>query len=260
MKKLLFGLILCMAISATSLANSPQFLWKPTSESNGKLVVLFPSGIRIEDVASVTVNGKFKPDSVQQTGANGDRIHARFNKPGKEFGKNIEVKVTTQNGKEFIWKVPDGDDRFEKISNVTSGGGGKTTGEKNTGLSDLIKAEAPKGAIRLTNEKQGTEEFVVKSTGEISVDAVLMTYGPAEMWIKDENDQTLLSWKRVDDSDPALLEVNGKVVEGSNVEIKPGDFTAQTQHVKIEVKEGQVLKAHLSGEFGKASSFLVIRE
>lgn len=260
MKKLFLTLILICAICSVSFANSPQFLWKPSSESNGKLVILFPSQIRLGTVQSITVNGKFKPDSTQQTGANGDRIHARYGKAGKDFGKNIEVKITTKAGKEFTWTVPNGKDRFEQISTVKTGDEGSSNDSNKTTFGDLIKAEAPKGAIRLTNENQGTEEYVVKADGEITVEAVLMTYGPAKMWIKDEDDKAILSWSRANDKDPAALEVNGKTIEGSNIEEKPGDFTAQPQKVKIEVKAGQVLKAHLSGEFGNAESFLVINE
>jgi len=56
----------------------------------------------------------------------------------------------------------------------------------------------------LTNADQGTKEYTVKAASELTVDAVLSTYGPAEMWIKDADGKELLSWKRSNDSDPAL--------------------------------------------------------
>ncbi|EKD82746.1 MAG: hypothetical protein ACD_39C01120G0001, partial [uncultured bacterium] len=84
--------------------------------------------------------------------------------------------------------------------------------------------------------------------------------GPAEMWIKDAEGKELLSWKRSNDSDPAKLMVNGQAIDASNVEVKPGDFTPSPQKVKIPVVAGQVLSAHLSGEFGNAESYLVINE
>ncbi len=130
----------------------------------------------------------------------------------------------------------------------------------NTTFGDLISAEAPEGAVKLTNQNQGTEEYTVKASGEITVDAMLSTYGPAEMWIKDQADKELLSWKRADDKDPAQLMVDGKAVEASNVEVAPGDYTPSAQKVKIKVEAGQVLKIHLSGDFGNAQSYLVINE
>lgn len=254
MKKALVTLTLLVLFASAVFANSPQFLWKPVSESNGKLVVLFPSQIRIEMVRSILINDKFKPSRTSQDGANGDRIHARFDKPGKDYGNNASVKLTTKSGEEFTWNIPRGKDRYEQISNV------KPTGSNNTSFGDLIQAEAPQGAIRLTNDNQGTAEYEVKADGEITVDCVLNTYGPAEMWIKDENDEVLLSWSRSNDKDPAQLMVNGSEVSGSNPEVKPGDFTPTPQKVKIEVSAGQQLKAHLSGQFGNAASYLVINE
>lgn len=256
MKKICASVLVFVLFAVVSvLANSPQFLWKPASESDGKLVVLFPFTIRLETVQSITVNGKDKPNRVTQDGANGDRIHARFGKPGSAYGKKAEVKLTTKSGKEYTWVIPDGKNRFEKITNITPEAGGE-----NSTFGDLIKAEAPQGAVRLTTQKTGTEEYTVKATGEITVDALLSTYGPAEMWIKDAEDKVLLSWNRANDKDPAKLIVGGQEIEASNTEVAPGDFTPSAQKVKIAVEAGQVIKAHLSGEFGNAESYLVINE
>lgn len=250
-----FLLVIALVIAASAaFAGSPQFLWKPVSESNGKLVVLFPSQLRIESVQSITINDQFRPSRTSQDGANGDRIHARFDKPGKDYGNKAIVKVTTKSGQEFTWTIPRGKDRYEQISNI------KPTGDNNSSFGDLIAAEAPEGAIRLTNDNQGTADYIVKADGEITVDCVLNNYGPAELWIKDENDEILLSWSRSNDKDPALLSVNGSEIAGSNTEVKPGDFTPTAQKVKIKVTAGQQLKAHLSGEFGNAQSYLVINE
>ena len=253
-KAVLSVLLLVLLVAGSAFANSPQFLWKPSSESDGKLVVLFPSAIRIETVESITINGLDKPYRVTQDGANGDRIHARFRRPGSTYGKKAEVKLTTKSGKDYTWIIPDGKNRFEKITSISP-----EAGADNSTFGDLIKAEAPQGAVRLTNQNQGTEEYTVKA-GEITVDAMLSTYGPAEMWIKDAEDNLLLTWKRANDKDPARLIVNGKEIEASNTEVAPGDFTPAPQKVKIPVEAGQVLKAHLSGEFGNAESYLVINE
>ncbi|EKD82926.1 MAG: hypothetical protein ACD_39C01002G0004, partial [uncultured bacterium] len=123
-----------------------------------------------------------------------------------------------------------------------------------------ISAEAPQGAVRLTNADQGTKDYTVKAASELTVDALLMTYGPAEMWIKDADGKELLSWKRSNDRDPAKLFVNGEAIDASNVEVKPGDFTPSPQKVKIPVTVGQAISAHLSGEFGAGESYLVINE
>ncbi|GEM_PF-4940462 len=60
-----------LVLATVLMANSPQFLWKPVSESNGNLVVLFPYQVRLESVQSISINDKFKPSKVTQDGANG---------------------------------------------------------------------------------------------------------------------------------------------------------------------------------------------
>ena len=76
------------------------FLYKPFSDSDGKLVVLTPESMA-GNVASVTVRG---PDgSVLATGipkgnGNGGRDHFRFDKPGSAFPPNVTVEVQLRDG------------------------------------------------------------------------------------------------------------------------------------------------------------------
>ncbi len=408
MKKFFAFLLVLAFLQIGTLSASQQFLWKPASENDGKLVVLFPSKLRIENVQAITVNGNVKPAKTSQTGANGDRIHARFSQAGQSFGKNVEVKVVTRSGETYTWTIPDGKNRFEKITDISTsagaggkkdkatgkagreviyrwtdrdrnpqlqfigswyfqhesayttkyqgkrdakgeavckpdltgkyeifasfratenrgtaakylidgklvrtenqrsvGGGGKHSekfpeillgvfeltsdsvvkmkaddgqsysftsfrfrpsdgavsevGENST-FGDLISAEAPQGVIRLTNDNQGTKEYTVQGSGELTVDALLSTYGPAELWICDAAGNEILGWRRRSDVDPAKLVVNGQEIAGSNVEVKPGDFTPVAQNVKIKVAAGETITAHLSGSFGNAGSYLVVNE
>ena len=84
------------------------FLWKPVSESNGNLVVLFPKDFT-ETFQSVTVNG----ESGNFSGfANGDRQHWRFSKSGAEYEAPAIVKAISMGG-ECEWVIPNPSERTE---------------------------------------------------------------------------------------------------------------------------------------------------
>ncbi len=93
---------------------SNQFLWKPTSDSDGKLVVLLPNSMR-GDVTSAAVTrgmqtidiGKFSGDE-----HNGMRPHFRFPKKGSEYGTNVQLVAMTSSGA-CSWTIPNGAERFE---------------------------------------------------------------------------------------------------------------------------------------------------
>lgn len=58
------------------------FLWKPISDSTGKLAVLYPENLG----RGCTVAGESGRDGGV---GNGDRWHARFSKPGAAYGDNV---------------------------------------------------------------------------------------------------------------------------------------------------------------------------
>lgn len=88
---------------ASTQASAGGFLWKPVSDSNGKLVVLLPSRYNGK-VSSVTVNGEKGSFSGI---ANGNRTHWRFSKPGAGYGSNVRVVAATSSGN-VTWTVPNG--------------------------------------------------------------------------------------------------------------------------------------------------------
>ena len=84
------------------------FLWKPISESNGNLVVLFPKEFT-ETFQSVTVNG----ESGNFSGfANGDRQHWRFSLPGGDYQSPATIIAESLNG-ECQWIVSNTSERAE---------------------------------------------------------------------------------------------------------------------------------------------------
>ena len=84
------------------------FLWKPESDSNGNLVVLFPKNFT-EKFQSVSVNGEL---GVFAAFANGNRQHWRFSKPGSNYEATAMVKAISMGG-ECEWVIPNPAERTE---------------------------------------------------------------------------------------------------------------------------------------------------
>lgn len=94
---------------------SGEFLWKPVSESDGKLVILLPSRYRGGVVNAVDVldaggrvieRGRFVGDT-----HNGNRPHYRFNMQGSRYGTNLTVRATLTAGGADTWQIPNGAQR-----------------------------------------------------------------------------------------------------------------------------------------------------
>ncbi|MFC1746092.1 hypothetical protein ACFL35_19020 [Candidatus Riflebacteria bacterium] len=252
-----FGIIIILASFFLSLfmesvqAGSPQFLWKPSSEGDGKLVVLFPSNYRIEKTKTCKVlfsGGYDKPVRYDQTGANGDRIHARFPRSGSSYGRNVKVILLLKNGRSVKWLIPNGSQRFEK-NGPGSGGSG--------GLDDTLggRDSAKKAKINLTSKKPGKKSYTLEKDEKLRVSACLRTFGKASLKVT-INGEEWITWKRSGDSDGSPLKVNGKKVGSSIYEENPGDFSAKASSHKYKGKAGDVLELSLKGHFGQAESYL----
>jgi hypothetical protein len=86
------------------------FLWKPISDSNGKLAIHASPADTV-----ITVNGETGQDF---SGGNGYENLARFSKPGCSYGKNVTVKLTNTKGVPYRFAgktaitIPDGCQRY----------------------------------------------------------------------------------------------------------------------------------------------------
>lgn len=98
--------------TATTSGGSEGFLWKPESESNGKLVVLLPASLRGK-VSSCTISGSFGSENGSFAGDthNGNRPHYRFSKHGSQYGTGITVSAKLNDGATRTWSIPNGANR-----------------------------------------------------------------------------------------------------------------------------------------------------
>ncbi len=91
------------------------FLFKPVSDSDGKLAVLLPERMtgRAESVVIKDATGNVL-DRGRFTGVgNGDREHLRFSKPGERYGQNVIVEITLKDGRKVQYQIPDPSKRHD---------------------------------------------------------------------------------------------------------------------------------------------------
>lgn len=86
---------------------SNEFLWKPVSESDGRLVVLTPNKYNglIDQVYVVTPDGQRVQGRFAGNQHNGQRGHFRFPQPGQAFPSGSYVLMTLDNGQTVQWGI-----------------------------------------------------------------------------------------------------------------------------------------------------------
>ena len=95
--------------STTQSVSAPAgFVWKPASESDGRLVILLPSELtgKAIDVSIISPNGKDLIATGRFSGvANGFRQHYRFDSSGGAFPDGSKVLVQLNNGTNFTVSI-----------------------------------------------------------------------------------------------------------------------------------------------------------
>ncbi len=105
------------------------FLYKPVSDSDGRLVVLLPPSVtgQIERVSLVNSNGKVIERGQFSGTANGGRDHFRFQRAGAKYPDNLEIRVTLITGKVMSYLIDETSKRQENstptVSNPNKGSG-----------------------------------------------------------------------------------------------------------------------------------------
>jgi hypothetical protein len=232
----------------------PTFLWKPVSESDGKLVVLFPSQYSLSSVDKVTIKGSF---GVEQPGralsvANGNRIHARFSKGGGSYGSNVSVILHFKSGGTRTWTVSDGSKRTTTTNagvaaGSTDGSTGGESGSSEASLGELLGTKGADALISLSGESPGSKKVTISEAGIIKARVNLRTYGAASLKIT-VNGETWVSWSRSSDSDSSKCMESGKEVADSIFEENAGDPSAKDVSLTREVKAGDVVEGMIEGQ------------
>jgi len=97
-----------------SLDGGGGFLWKPISESDGKLAILLPQ-LMAGMVEKLEIHSSLPPDENSKvatgdykTDSNGGRPTFRFDKPGDDYGNDLHVVAYNKDGTTATWSISDG--------------------------------------------------------------------------------------------------------------------------------------------------------
>lgn len=93
------------------------FLWKPTSDKNGDLVVLLPKRLtgKVQEVRVLSADGKKTLGKGKYSGVgNGDREHFRFSKPGSAYPDGSIVYIKLEDGTTRHLRINDTSRRIER--------------------------------------------------------------------------------------------------------------------------------------------------
>jgi len=116
----------------SSSTGSAGFLYKPNSDSDGKLVVLLPSKLSglIEGVKIYDPAGDLLESGRYSGNGNGGRDHYRFSKPGGDYPDGLTVEVTLSTKEKLKYVISESSQRDEdtKSSNGSTGTSGGPSG------------------------------------------------------------------------------------------------------------------------------------
>ncbi len=90
-----------------------KFAWKHISDKDGKLAVLVPEPLS-DNIKSVDIfdsSGKLVESGRYSKRTGDGRAVYRFEEPGPEYGKNLEVVISKKNGDTITYEIPDGSKR-----------------------------------------------------------------------------------------------------------------------------------------------------
>lgn len=103
------------SISGDQSSGSGPFLYKPTSDSDGKLVVLSPSSFADQvESARITKDGQVLDEGRWGGIGNGNRAHFRFSKPGSSYPDNLTLEFILKDGSTKTYEIADSSQRTEQ--------------------------------------------------------------------------------------------------------------------------------------------------
>lgn len=116
------------------------FLFKPVSESDGKLVVLLPSRLTglVSGVSLVGPDGQVIESGRYRGVGNGGREHFRFSKPGGQYGNGSTVQATLITGEIVRYLISNTSQRTENIS-ASGGSSSQSSNSSTSGSSNSAK-------------------------------------------------------------------------------------------------------------------------
>lgn len=90
-----------------------RFTWKHISDKDGNLAILLPTMLNglVKSVKIYSEDGELIETGGYSKHTGDNRAVYRFDEPGKEYGRNVDVVVTKKNGEELVYRVKNGGER-----------------------------------------------------------------------------------------------------------------------------------------------------
>ncbi len=112
------------------------FLFKPVSDSDGRLAILLPPNLagQVQSVSLVGPNGEIIESGRYSGNGNGGRDHYRFTKPGGQYPDGLTVLATLANGDLIRYIINKTSERNENVQPATQGGPGSNSGQSTLSL------------------------------------------------------------------------------------------------------------------------------
>lgn len=139
------------------------FLWKPESDSDGKLAVLLPTSLagQIQNVVLKDSNDTVLEEGRYAGNGNGGRDHYRFNAPGGSYPNNSVLQVTLKSGEVLEYLIDSTSSRLEDLvaggsdrSSETDEGSDDESSDPSSESTSAAKAEKPKGSNSGTSKTE----------------------------------------------------------------------------------------------------------
>lgn len=101
--------------NGTSFDGGTGFLFKPVSDTQGKLVVLTPEQLtgKVAGISLFDSSGKLVEKGLFSGVGNGEREHFRFTKAGSSYPDGLTVQVALKGGGSKSWYIPDPSLRYD---------------------------------------------------------------------------------------------------------------------------------------------------
>lgn len=153
------------------------FLWKPQSDNDKKLVVLFPTGFvgrhkeaYVIGADGVRENGKFSGES-----SNGNRVHYRFGKAGGSYKAPALAVIKLKDGSVFSYKIANPAARTENIRPTLTTAGTPAPTPEPTPTPNPTPTPPPSGKLNLNGVQVIGDTFALPAGFPAS--RVIMTKG-----------------------------------------------------------------------------------
>jgi hypothetical protein len=135
---------------ASSGAPGQGFLFKPTSDTTGNLVVLLPPSLagQVANVRLVAGDGTLIEEGRSSGNGNGGRDHFRFNKPGASYPDGLTVEAQLTSGEVVRYLIEETSERNENGQSSTASGGSESSSIATAGATQPAKIPSsarPKG-------------------------------------------------------------------------------------------------------------------